>query len=503
MAYTRLTAAEAAAMIDNDANVAFSGFTPNGIPKDIIREVRKRAEILHANGEPYKIGLISGASGCQSLEGDMANAHAIKFRGPFSTNKDFRIHTNLGEIDYEDMHLGHVAERLRRGYYGEIDWAILECSEIEEGDDLCKAYLTTAGGIVPTIVRLAKRIFIELNSFHSPKSKFLHDVYECEEYPYRKPIPLLHVGDRIGVNYVSIDPKKIVGVVETNTPEEARGFKDPDESLCTIGQSVVDFFIREMEVGRIPKCMFPIQSGVGTTGNAVMKAIGMSAGKLPALEVYSEVVQDAVVDLIEKGLISQASCAAMTCTNECIQHVYENMDFFSKHLTLRPSELANAPELIRRFGVIAMNTALECDLYGHENSSHVCGSALMNGIGGSCDYERNGSISIFYTPSTAKGGKISAIVPMCCHVDSTEHDVDVIITEQGIADLRGKGPMRRAQEVIEHCAHPDYKPLLRDYLKHIAPMGHEPQSMRAALAFHDTFLTKGDMRLTDFGEYLK
>lgn len=123
-------------MIDNDANVAFSGFTPNGIPKDIIREVRKRAEILHANGEPYKIGIITGASGCQSLEGDMAVAQAIKFRGPFSTNKDFRIHTNLGEIDYEDMHLGHVAERLRRGYYGEIDWAIIECSEIEEGTDL-------------------------------------------------------------------------------------------------------------------------------------------------------------------------------------------------------------------------------------------------------------------------------------------------------------------------------------------------------------------------------
>ena len=168
---------------------------------------------------------------------------------------------------------------------------------------------------------------------------------------------------------------------------------------------------------------------------------------------------------------------------------------------MRPSELSNAPELIRRFGVIAMNTALECDLYGNENSSHICGSSLMNGIGGSCDYERNGSISIFYTPSTAKGGKISAIVPMCCHVDSTEHDVDIIVTEQGVADLRGKGPMRRAQEVIEHCAHPDYKPLLREYLR-IAPQGHEPQSMRAALAFHDTFLNKGDMRLCDFGEYL-
>lgn len=499
MSYIRITAAEGAAMINNDDNVAFSGFTPNGIPKAVIREVAHKAERLHAQGEPFKIGIITGASGCQSLEGDLANVKAIKFRAPFSTNKDFRTHTNLGEIDYEDMHLGHVAERLRRGFYGQIDWAIIEVSALDELPNVCRAYLTTAGGIVPTVVRLAKRIIIEVNQFHSPKSCLLHDVYECGEYPHRQPIPLLSVGGRIGTDYVEIDPQKIVGVVECNIPEEARAFVDPNHDTTLIGQHVVEFFLRDMKLGHIPPTMFPIQSGVGVTGNAVMKAIGQCEG-LPPLEVFSEVVQDAVVELIEKGKISQASAAAMTCTNECIQHVYQNIDFFSKHLTLRPSELSNSPELIRRFGVIAMNTAVECDLYGNENSSHICGSSLMNGIGGSCDYERNGSISIFYTPSTAKGGKISAIVPMCCHVDSTEHDVDVIVTEQGVADLRGKGPLRRAHEVIEHCAHPDYRPLLREYLK-IAPQGHEPQSMRAALAFHDTFLRKGDMRLTDFSEF--
>ena len=502
MKYRRLTPAEGAAMIEDGVTIGFSGFTPNGIPKAVIREIRKKAEALHAEGKPYQVGIVTGASGCQSLEGDMAKAHAIKFRGPFSTNRDFRIHTNLGEIDYEDMHLGHVAERLRRGYYGPIDWAFIEVSDLEEGDDVCKAYLTTAGGIVPTIVRLAKHIMIEWNHFHNPNSKHLHDVYECKEYPNREPIPLLHVGGRIGTEYVEIDPKKIVGVVESNIPEEARAFKAVNAETQAIGENVVDFFLRDMKAGHIPAGMFPIQSGVGATGNAVLEAIGSCEG-LPPLEVFSEVVQDAVIDLIERGRITQASCTAMTCTNEKVQHVYENMDFFSKHLTLRPSELANGPELIRRFGVIAMNTALECDIYGNENSSHICGSSLMNGIGGSYDYERNGSVSIFYTPSTAKGGTISAIVPMCCHVDSTEHDVDIIVTEQGVADLRGKGPVKRAHEIIEHCAHPDYRPLLRDYLKYIAPMGHEPQSMTAALAFHDTFLRKGDMRLTDFGEYLK
>jgi succinate CoA transferase len=500
MAYKTITAAEGAAMISNDDTIAFSGFTPNGIAKAVARELSKRAIREHEQGKPFQINMITGASSCQSLEGDFANAHALKFRAPFSTNKDFRTHTNLGEIDYEDMHLGHVAERLRRGYYGQIDWAFIEVSSIEMVGDKCRVGLTSAGGIVPTIGRLAKRIILELNQFHSPKSILLHDVYECKEYPHREPIPLYKINDRIGKPYVELDASKIVGVVESNIPEEARGFKDVNDETRAIGHNVAEFLINDQKAGHIPAEFFPMQSGVGTTGNAVMQAISECKG-LPQLNIFSEVSQDAVIRMIENGQIDQATCAALTVTNECLQHVYDNIDFFSKHITLRPSELSNSPELIRRFGVIAMNTALECDLYGNENSSHVCGSKLMNGIGGSCDYSRNGSISIFYTPSVAKGGCISSIVPMCSHIDSTEHDVDVIVTEQGVADLRGKGPMRRAEEVIENCAHPEYRPLLREYLK-IAESGHEPESMRAAFALHDTFRKKGDMRLTDFGEYL-
>ena len=502
MAFRILTALEAAEMIKNGDMMALSGFTPNANPKAIFRELSKRAIRLHEAGEEFQVGVLTGASSCQSVEGDMAKAKALKFRAPFSTNKDFRTHTNLGEVDYEDMHLGHMAERLRRGFYGEVDWAVVEVSDYEVRDGECRAYLTSAGGIVSTIVRLAKRIILEHNHFHNPNSRYLHDTWEPREVWEGREVMDIHSPyDRIGNDYVSIDPNKIVGVIESNIPEEARAFKDPDEEIMKIGHNVADLLANDMKHGRIPKQFLPIQSGVGTTGNAVLKALGTSP-LIPRFNVYSEVVQDAAINYMLEGRIGYASATAMTVTNEALMKVYDNMDYFSKHLTIRQSEIANSPEVIRRLGVIAINTPLECDLYGNENSSHVCGSALMNGIGGSCDYERNGYISIFTTPSTAKGGTISAIVPMCCHVDSTEHDVDIIATEQGIADLRGKGPYRRALEVIENCAHPDYKPLLRDYLKHIAPMGHEPQHMRAALAFHDTFLRKGDMRLTDFSEYL-
>ena len=182
--------------------------------------------------------------------------------------------------------------------------------------------------------------------------------------------------------------------------------------------------------------------------------------------------------------------------------VYENINYFKDHLTLRQSEISNSPEIIRRLGVIAINTALECDIYGNANSTHITGTKMMNGIGGSGDFERNAYISIFTCPSVAKGGAISSIVPMVSHHDHTEHDVNIIVTEQGVADLRGKSPIQRAECIIENCAHPDYRQLLWDYLK-ISKMGQTRHNLPAAFAFHDTLARKGDMHLTDFAEYVK
>ena len=239
MAYRRISALEAAEMINDGDMMALSGFTPNGNPKAIFRELSKRAIRLHEQGIEFGVGILTGASSCQSVEGDMAAAKALKFRAPFSTNKDFRTHTNLGEVDYEDMHLGHMAERLRRGFYGEVDWAIVEVSDLDEGENECRAYLTSAGGIVSTIVRLAKRIIIEHNQFHNPNSRYLHDTWEPREVWDNREVMDIHTPyDRIGSDYVVIDPKKIVGVIESNIPEEARAFKDPDEEIMLIGQHV-------------------------------------------------------------------------------------------------------------------------------------------------------------------------------------------------------------------------------------------------------------------------
>jgi succinate CoA transferase len=501
MAYTLLTAAEAASLIKNGENLALSGFTPAGVAKAVTKELAKVALAEHEAGREFKVGIFTGASTGQSTDGDLANANAIKYRAPYTTNNDFRKHVNMGEIPYNDLHLSHMAQELRYGFYGDVDWAILEVCDIEEADTYYKAYLTAAGGISPTAARLAKRIILELNSFHNANAKFIHDVYEPLDPPCRQPIPIFRVGDRIGKPYVEIPKEKLVGVVECNIPDEARAFKDNDPVTDRIGYLTAEFLVEELHAGRMPKEFLPLQSGVGSTANAILGALGEDK-HVPDFNIYTEVIQNSVIDMMLTGRVKDASACSLTVSNECLMQVYDNMDYFKDHLTLRQSEISNHPAVIRRLGVIAINTAIECDIYGNANSTHISGVKMMNGIGGSGDFERNAYLSIFTCPSTAKGGLISSIVPFVSHQDHSEHDVNVIVTEQGVADLRGKSPMQRAQLIIEKCAHPDYKQLLLDYLK-LGVGGHTRHYLPAAFAMHDTLRRKGDMRLTDYAEYIK
>ena len=499
MAFTKLTAAEAAALIKHGDNIGLSGFTPAGTAKAVTAELAKIAHAEHEAGREFQIGIFTGASTGQSTDGVLANEHAIRYRAPYTTNPDFRKHVNAGEFAYNDIHLGMMAQDLRYGFLGEVDWAIIEVCAIEDDG---KVYLTAAGGISPTIARLAKKgVILELNAFHSPNSKGIHDVYEPLDPPYRKPIPIEKVTDRVGTPYLQIDPKKIVGVVECNLPDEARSFKGEDPVTDKIGENVAHFLMGEKKRGIIPPGFLPFQSGVGTTANAILFALG-SNPEMPAMEIYTEVLQNAIVDLMFEGKVKCASTCSLTVTNDKLLSIYDNIDFFKDKLVLRQSEISNNAEVIRRLGLIAINTAIEVDLYGHANSTQICGTKMMNGIGGSGDFERNAFLSIFTCPSVAKGGMISSIVPFCSHIDHTEHDVNVIVTEQGVADLRGKSPIERAHAIIENCAHPDYKELLWDYLK-IAEVGQTHHKLSAAFAMHDTFLREGDMHLTNWAQYVK
>lgn len=492
MSFNFITAAEAASLIKDGEIIGLSGFTPAGSPKAVTAELAKIAEEKHARGEQFQVGVITGASTGDSCDGVLTRAHALKFRAPYTTNTDFRKAVNSGEINYTDIHLSQVAQRLRSGFLGHVSTAIVEACEITEDGRIC---LTAGVGITPTIARLADKVIVELNAAHSKALIGMHDLYEMERPPFRRPVPIVHPSDRIGLPYIQVDPSKIVGVVEVNIPDEARGFHDPDPITDRIGQNVAEFLASDLKKGIIPSTFLPLQSGVGNIANAVLSALGKDSS-IPPFEMYTEVIQNSVIKLIKEGRIKFGSTCSLSVTNDCLQDIYDHMDFFRHKLVLRPSEISNCPEVVRRLGVITMNTAIEADIYGNVNSTHICGTKMMNGIGGSGDFERNAYISIFTCASTAKGGLISSIVPMVSHQDHSEHDVNVIVTEQGVADLRGKSPIERAHLIIENCAHPDYKPILRAYLEQ-AQMGQTRHNLGKAFAMHIALAEKGDMRLTE------
>jgi len=359
--------------------------------------------------------------------------------------------------------------------------------------------LTTGVGISPTVVHLADHIILELNRNHPKGLRGFHDIYEPKDPPFRREIPIYKPSDRIGSPIVKIDPKKILCVVETNLPDGVGAFTPVDEVTAKIGANVALFLAGELKAGRIPKEFLPIQSGVGNIANAVLFSLGENKD-IPPFEMYTEVIQDAVIDQMREGNVKFASGCSLTLSDEAMAKVYADMDFFRDKLVLRPQEISNNPELVRRMGLITINTALEADIFGNVNSTHVMGQKMMNGLGGSGDFTRNAYISIFTTPSTAKGDKISAIVPMVSHVDHSEHSVKVIISEHGIADLRGKSPIQRANEIIDNCVAPEYKDDLRAYLK-LSEKSHTPQNLSACFAMHKQFSKTGSMQGVNWEEY--
>jgi succinate CoA transferase len=442
--------------------------------------------------------MFTGASTGDRLDGALARAEAVKFRTPYQSNKDMRTGINAGANPYFDMHLSMVAQELRYGFLGKVDVAIVEAADVTEDGEIVP---TCGVGILPTICRLADKIIVELNDKHPKEIRGMHDLAEPLDPPHRREIAIYSPSDRVGATCIKVDPAKIVGVVRTSEPNDEGGFAPLDEVTQAIGNNVAQFLVSEMEAGRLPKEFLPLQSGVGNVANAVLGALGDNE-KIPAFNVYTEVIQDAVIALMKKGRVKFASGCSLSVTRPVIQDIYANLDFFKDKLLLRPQEYSNNPEVVRRLGIITINTALEADIFGNINSTHVNGTRMMNGIGGSGDFARNGYLSIFTTPSTAKEGKISAFVPMVSHLDHSEHSVKIIITEYGIADLRGKSPRQRAEEIIEKCVHPDYKPLLREYLE-LGVKGQTPQDLACAFAFHQEVAASGDMRNVDWKKYKK
>ena len=488
----RMSAAQAAQLIEHGATLGLSGFTGAGYPKALPQAIAERARAEHAAGRPFQVNVWTGASTAPEVDGALAQAGAMAQRLPFNSDASTRQQINAGTIDYIDMHLSHVAQQAWFGFLGKLDVAIVEVAGITPDGRLIPS---TAVGNNKTWLEVADKVILEVNTRLPEGIEGMHDIYYGTALPPRRvPISLTHADNRIGEPYLQVDLSKVVAVVETHSLDRDNVFAVPDANSERIAQYIIDFLVHEMKHGRLPQHMLPIQSGVGNVANAVLA--GLLHGPFENLLGFTEVLQDGMLDLLRAGKMKRASATAISLSRSAYEDFEKNIDFYRDRIILRPQEISNHPELVRRLGIIAMNSMIEADIYGNVNSTHLMGSSMMNGIGGSGDFARNGYLSFFVTPSVAKDGKISCIVPMCSHVDHTEHDTQIIVTEQGLADLRGLSPRQRAQAIIDHCAHPDYRPLLQDYFDRARQQGaqHTPHLLGEALSWHQRCLDTGDMR---------
>ncbi|MDR2668287.1 MAG: succinate CoA transferase [Puniceicoccales bacterium] len=486
--FSEISAVEAASFIRSGQTVAVGGFTPAGSVKAVTKALAERIR-QSGDGEQFRIRLLSSASTDANVDEALSSVGAISYRMPYQSSSTLRKQINGRSVEFVDTHLSTMMPLLKCGALGNIDYAIFEAAAVTcDG----RVLLTSAVGAVPTFARLAKSIIIEINSYHPDSLEGLHDIYELAPPPNTREIPIYRASDRIGATLLQVDPKKIVAVVRTNAPDSPPPFQPVDEISKKIGGNIVQFLLRERLSGRIPPKFLPLQAGVGNVSNALMAEL-CSDQAFPPFDMYSELLQDTAFEGIESGRVRFASSAGLALSPNILQRIYENLPLYRKKLVLRPQEITNHPEVIRRLGLIGINTALEMDIWGNVNSTHVCGAHIINGIGGSGDFTRNCYISIFATPSTAKGGTVSCVVPLCSHIDHTEHDTQIFATECGIADLRGRGPRERAKMIIDNCAHPDFRPMLRDFMNH-SPEGRVGLDISRAFDVHGAYMKTGSMR---------
>jgi len=480
-------------------NVGWSGFTPVGYPKVVPIALADHVEKNNLHGK-WKFNVFAGASVGSETEDRWATLDMIDRRWPYQTGKNIAKGINSGKIKFGDKHLSMFPQDLKYGFYtkddgGKLDIAVIEASAITEDGNII---LTGAVGAAPEIIDYADKIIVEINT-GLPSFEGMHDILVSDLPPERKVIPITDLRQRVGTPYVPTDKSKIIAIVESTLPDNGRALRGTDDVAQAIADNIIEFFENEVKAGRLPDNLLPLQSGVGSIANAVVG--GLVSSPFENLTVYTEVLQDTFLPFLDSGKCEYINCTSLSLSNEGFEEWWQKFDQYKEMVLMRPQQISNNPEVIRRLGVIGMNTPVEFDIFGHANSTSVGGSKMINGIGGSGDFIRNSYISIMHCPSVRPSKTdefgISGVVPKVPHVDHTEHDIDVLVTEQGLADLRGLAPKDRAREIINKCAHPTYKDYLLEYLERAEKAtgnAHEPQMLDEAYNLHLSLAQNGTMR---------
>ncbi|KAH3671355.1 hypothetical protein WICMUC_004652 [Wickerhamomyces mucosus] len=488
--------------------LGWSGFTGVGAPKVIPDALAKHVEDNNLQGK-FQFNLFVGASAGPEESRWAENDMIIK-RAPHQVGRPIAQSINQGKIQFFDKHLSMFPQDLTYGFYTKdkqndlLDYTIIEATAITEDGSIIPG---PSVGASPEFLSVSDKVIIEVNTV-TPSFEGLHDIDVPINPPFRQPYPHTSVDYKLGVKAIPIDPSKVVAIVESTKLDIVPPNTPSDEMSRAIAGHLVQFFRNEVKAGRLPDNLLPLQSGIGNVANAIIE--GLADANFKHLNVWTEVLQDSFLDLFQNGSLDFATATSIRLTEQGFKRFFDNWDEFSKKLILRSQVVSNSPEIIRRLGVIAMNTPVEVDIYAHANSTNVSGSKMLHGIGGSGDFLRNAKLSIMHTPSSrptkTDPNGISCVVPFVSHVDQTEHDLDVIVTNNGLADLRGLAPRERSRVIIKNIAHPDYVDQLLDYVnraEHYAQKTkslHQPHILKDAFKMHLNLAQNGTMKLDSWDQ---
>ncbi|ODQ82359.1 hypothetical protein BABINDRAFT_31617 [Babjeviella inositovora NRRL Y-12698] len=490
-------------LFEHGQYLGWSGFTGVGAPKVIPTALVDHVEKNNLQGKlgfNLFVGASAGPEECRWAENGM-----ILRRSPHQVGKPIAKSINEGKTAFFDKHLSMFPQDLTYGFYTRekandlLDYTIIEATAITEDGSIVPG---PAVGASPEMISCSDKVIIEVNT-KTRSFEGLHDIDMPVQPPHRQPYPYTWAGQKSGVTAIPVDPSKVVAIVESHTGDKVPPNTPSDQMSRNISGHLIEFLQNEVNQGRLPENLHPLQSGIGNIANAVIE--GLAESNFKNLTVWTEVLQDSFLDLFEAGSLEYATATSIRLTEDGFERFFKNWDTYSQKLCLRSQVVSNSPEIIRRLGVIAMNTPVEVDIYAHANSTNVSGSRMLNGLGGSADFLRNAKLSIMHTPA-ARATKtdptgLSCIVPMASHVDQTEHDLDVIVTDFGLADLRGLSPKERSRVIIKNCAHPDFQAQLMEYVERSEFYGakmkslHEPHILKDAFKMHINLAENGTMKL--------
>jgi len=473
------TPEQAAALIPEGAVVTASGYTAAGDPKAVLSALADRAKA----GDIHAIDLITAAQLSVQAENALAEAGVIRRRAPFSVSPSLRARANSGQLHYVEAAMSKMPRLFASGCFGSPDVAVVEALALDEEGRLIP---TTSVGMTQLMCHMAKQIIVEVNTAQPELLWGLHDVYDS---PSHTGTLLRAPGERVGLPYVTLDLGKVAAVTMSHEPDRPQPVTQPTQAEQAICQNLMAFLARTYPNGVLP----PIQTGIGGLSRAILTAFRTSSYE--GLTFFCGALQEEMVDLLAAGKASLLSGGSIALTPHTIDILRPFGPDLREHLVLRSMEVCNSTAAVSSLGILALNTGIEMDLFGNVNSSHIGGTQVVNGIGGGAAFAANAGLSVMLMPSVRKDGRISCFVPATPHVDVIHHDVDVVISEFGTADLRGRDDVECAQSIIENCAHPVYRPGLQLALeKALSHGGHHPMVLSGSFSWQEALQKSGTMR---------